>query len=785
MSKNVLIKCVVVAALVLNSVQRPRAQQVLPKLGTSSVKEVVAEMTLEEKAKLLVGMGMELDIPNLPQPLEEDSKTPERVPGAAGRLRGISRLGIPTLTLADGPAGVRIKPIRNGSNQTYYATGFPIATLIASSWDTELAKRVGIATGTEAREYGVDILLSPAMNIQRNPLGGRNFEYYSEDPFLAGKIAASFVNGVQSTGTGTSVKHFAVNNQEFNRMQSNSIVSERALREIYLRGFEIALKESQPWTIMSSYNLINGTYASESSELITTLLRDEWGYKGFVMTDWFGGNDALAQMKAGNELLMPGTAIQIQAIIKAVNDGALSKAQLDRNVERVLNTILQTSSFKNVNFTNRPDLKASAVVAREAATEGMVLLRNEANALPLTSKGKVALFGNAAYDLVAGGSGSGDVNKQYVISLDQGLSQAGITIDDSLRQSYSKFIAEEKAKLPKVPWYLLPPPIPEMAVAKDRLEQLATESDLAIIVLGRRSGEFNDRKVENDFTLAASELGFLEEAAKTFHGKGKKVVAVMNVGGPMEMASWRTFADAILLAWQPGQEGGYAIADILTGKANPSGKLPNTFPVSYSDVPSAKSFPGKELPGHPPLTNSPFAGKPAEAVYEEGIYVGYRYYNTFGVKPAYEFGYGLSYTDFSFSPIKLSSKKFFDSLTATVSIKNTGKVAGKEVVQLYLSAPGQKLKKPESELRGFVKTRLLQPGESQTVTFTITPRDLSSFDTALSSWVAEAGSYTVKVGASSLDIKNSTSFILDRDLVVLKAQRLLAPQRQISELEPK
>jgi beta-glucosidase len=430
-------------------------------------------------------------------------------------------------------------------------------------------------------------------------------------------------------------------------------------------------------------------------------------------------------------------------------------------------------------------LKTNAQVAREAATEGMVLLKNETNSLPLTSKGKVALFGNSAYDLVAGGTGSGDVNKQYTISLDQGLAQAGFTLDESLKQSYANFITVEKAKRPKLPWFLLPPPIPEMSVAKDRLEQLANDSTLAIIVVGRNSGEFSDRKVEKDFALAPSEHAFIEEVASTFHAKGKKVIAVMNCGGPIEMASWRSFPDAILLAWQPGQEGGHAITDVLTGKVNPSGKLPNTFPVTYSDVPSASTFPGKELADHPPLTTNPFGGKPAEAVYEEGIYVGYRYYNTFGVKPAYEFGYGLSYTNFSYSPISLNAKNFRDKLTATVSIRNTGQLAGKEVVQLYLKAPKQKLKKPESELRGFVKTRLLQPGESQTVTFTITPRDLSSFDTASSSWIAEGGTYTVNVGASSLNIKNSASFRLDKDLVVVKSRKLLAPQRKIKELEPK
>jgi beta-glucosidase len=415
----------------------------------------------------------------------------------------------------------------------------------------------------------------------------------------------------------------------------------------------------------------------------------------------------------------------------------------------------------------------------------MVLLKNEASALPLTSKGKVALFGNAAYDLVAGGTGSGDVNKRYVVSLEQGFTQAGFTLDDSLKQSYVQFIAAEKAKRPKLPWYLLPPPIAEMAVAKDRLDQLATETNLAIIVVGRNSGEFSDRKVDNDFTLAPSEHAFIEEVSKTFHAKGKKVIAVMNVGGPIEMDSWRTLPDAILLAWQPGQEGGHAILDVITGKVNPSGKLPNTFPIAYKDVPSANTFPGKELPGQPALTTNPFAGKPTEAVYEEGIYVGYRYYNTFGVKPAYEFGYGLSYTNFNYGSVKLSDSKFRDKLTATVSIKNTGRVAGKEVVQLYISAPKQKLKKPESELKGFVKTRLLQPGESQTVTFTITPRDLSSFDATSSSWIAEAGTYILKVGASSMNIKDSASFVLDKDLTVLKSRKLLAPRREIKELEPR
>lgn len=524
-----------VIAIVMSASQQPHA----PQLGKNTVKEVVAAMTTEEKAKLLVGMGLSGDLPELPQPSEEAKKIPEKVPGAAGRTYAIHRLGIPSITLADGPAGIRIRPKRSNSDRTYYATGFPIATLLASSWDTELANRVGVAFGSEAHDYGIDALLAPGMNIHRNPLGGRNFEYYSEDPLLTGKMAASFVRGVQSKGVGATIKHFAANNQEFNRRQSNSLVSERALREIYLRGFEIAVKESEPWAVMSSYNLINGTFTSQSRELITDLLRSEWGFKGFVMSDWFGGNDPAAQMNAGNDLLMPGLVQQTEAIIKAVNDGTVSKEQLDENIERVLNVILQTPTFKKVNYSDQPDLQTHAQLAREVATEGMVLLKNDNNALPLAAGSKVALLGNSSYDLVAGGTGSGTVNKKYVISLDQGLAAAGFKFDESLKRSHTKFIAEEKAKRPVVPWFLLPPPIPEMPVGIDQLQQLVNEANVAIITIGRNSGEFADRKLEDDFTLSQTERAFIENVSKIFHAQGKKVVAVLNVGGPIEIASWR------------------------------------------------------------------------------------------------------------------------------------------------------------------------------------------------------------------------------------------------------
>jgi len=761
-------------------------QSPTPRLGKSSVKEVVAAMSDEEKASLLVGMGMNLDVPGLPAMSPEDRAIPERVPGAAGRTHAIPRLGIPSLTLADGPAGVRIDPRRKGDDaRTYHATAFPVATLLASSWDTELLRRVGAAFGEETRDYGVDILLAPGMNIHRNPLGGRNFEYYSEDPLVTGRMAAAFVNGVQSAGVGTSIKHFAANSQEFNRMQSDSVVGERALREIYLKGFEIAVKGAQPWTVMSSYNLINGTYASQSRDLLTTVLREEWGFRGLVMTDWFAGNDVVEQMKAGNDVIMPGNPGQTRAIVDAVRAGTLSRQQLDENVERALDVILRSPAFKGHRHSNQPDLKAHALVAREAAAEGMVLLGNGGGTLPITPPRKIALFGNSSYELIAGGTGSGDVNEAYTVSLEQGLAEAGYSLDASLKETYTRYIAEQKAKRPAplLPFFPVAP-IPEMPVEAGHVGPKAGEADLALVTVGRSSGEFEDRKVEGDFTLSAAEQSLIQTVADAFHAQGKKVVVVLNVGGPIEVASWRDRADAILLAWQPGQEGGRSVADVLSGKVNPSGRLATTFPARFEDVPSAKTFPGREVPGREPLINFLLAGRPAEAVYEEGIFVGYRYYGTFGVKPAYPFGHGLSYTDFTYGGLKLSSKQFGGKLTAAVTVTNTGKVAGREVVQLYLGAPAGRLSKPAAELRAFAKTNLLRPGQSQTLTFDLGAADLASFDPAASSWVAEAGTYTVKVGASSADVRQTGTFDVKREITAGRANRALAPRSPIREMRP-
>lgn len=768
-----------------SSVSTPSSNAILPQLGKSPLRDVINALTLEEKANLAIGMGFSISgMPPLAPIDLADAAAPEKVLGAAGRTHAVPRLGIPSITVSDGPAGVRIQPFRgNDKSKTYYATAFPIASALASTWDTELVHDLGVAFGNEVHEYGIDVLLAPAMNIHRNSLGGRNFEYYSEDPMLSGKIAAAMVNGVQSNGVGVSVKHFAVNNNEFNRMGMNVHVSERALREIYLRNFQYTVQNSNPWTFMSSYNLINGTYTSQSRALLDTILRQEWGFKGMIMTDWFGGKDAVEQMKAGNDLLMPGVLAQKQAIIEAVNNKALTMSQLDANVERVLALVLKSPTFANYKYSDAPDLKQHAEVSRKAATEGMVLLKNE-NTLPFATTKKVALFGNTSYALIAGGTGSGDVNKAYMISLDKGLTNANFNVNADLATAYGTYIVEEKAKQPKprTP-FDQKVALPEMKIEGDKLSQLAADNDVAIVTIGKNSGEFADRSLAVDFNLTEGEATLINTISAAFHAKNKKVVVVLNIGGVIETASWRDKADAILLSWQAGQETGNAIADILRGSVNPSAKLPTTFPINHSDEASSKNFPGKELPfvddGKP---RRMFDGKPSEAVYEEGIYVGYRYFNTFNVKTAYPFGFGLSYTNFTYSNLKLSATAFKDKIMATVTVTNTGKVAGKEVVQLYLRTPDKKLSKPDSELKAFGKTKLLLPNQSQTLTFTLSANDLASFNTAMSSWVAEAGTYTVKIGSSSVDVKQTATFTLDKDVVTEKVHKVLVPKMDIKEM---
>ncbi|WP_348811821.1 glycoside hydrolase family 3 C-terminal domain-containing protein [Flavobacterium maritimum] len=764
MKKTLLLICFACLNLMVSA-----QEKALPQLNKTNIKQVIKALTLDEKVKLVVGMGMY--IPGAPAGLlppndPEDDKIAPKVPGTSGRTHAINRLGIPSITLSDGPAGIHFMDLTNAKPK--YATAIPIGTLLASTWDTIMTKKAGEILGREAKDYGIDIVLTPAFNIQRNPLGGRNFEYYSEDPFLSGTIAAAVTNGIQKYGIGVSVKHFAANNTETNRMKLNTIVSERALREIYLKGFEIAVKKSNPWTLMTSYNLINGTYTSESKNLLNNILRKEWGFKGLVMSDWFAGQNAAISLGAGNDLQMPGRPDQAQTIINAVKNGSLAMSDLDSSVERMLNLVVKTITFNNYNYSNEPNLAANAAISRMVASEGMVLLKND-HALPLSKSSTIALFGNASYDIIAGGTGSGDVVKKYTISLDEGLVNSGFKLQQNSKSIYEDYIKSENAKKPAPsfmdvfnPFY-----IKEMEVKNEMVIESAANADVAIITIGRISGESKDRKVENDFNLTDAEKQTLQTLSESFHAKNKKVIVIINSGGIIEMASWSHWADAILMAWQPGMEGGNAIADIVSGKVNPSGKLTATFPISYTDVPSSQNFPGKQLPLRENETLDPvMPSYPAEITYDDDIYVGYRYFNTKKIKTAYEFGFGLSYTQFEYSTVKLSSTEFKDKITATITIKNSGTTAGKEVVQLYLSAPSEKLKKPSEELKGFAKTKLLQPNESQTIKFTLTPEELASYDPSLSSWIAEAGKYTIRTGASSLDIKQTKEFSLKKDIKI-------------------
>jgi beta-glucosidase len=786
------------------------------------VADLIAKMTDDEKASMLIGIGM----PGF------DTKTftftpgafQGKVPGAAGGTFEIKRLGIKSAILTDGPAGVRIKPTRDDSKDTFYATAFPVGTALASTWNTQLIQAVGKAIGNEVKEYGCDVLLGPGMNIHRNPLCGRNFEYYSEDPFLTGNIAAAMVNGVQSNGVGTSIKHFAVNNQERNRMGINAHVSERALREIYLRGFEIAVKQAQPWTVMSSYNLINGTYTSASKDLLTTVLRNEWNFKGMVMTDWFGGyesfgapfksntsTDVTAQLSSGNDILMPGLPIQKDAILANMKSGKLTKEVVDLNLRKILTMVLKSPSNNGYKYSNKPNLQQNAAITRQAAVEAMILLKNDNNTLPISTDVSLAVFGLTAYDFISGGTGSGDVNEAYTVSMIDGLTNDGTKsftksdfngangglkingdfpkekpapkkplpcykIDKELEALYNPYAVEQKkiemARREKEGGLLATPKrIPELELSKEMIQKKAATAGIALLTIGRNAGEGDDRKVEDDFNLATDEINLINNVSEAFHAAGKKVVVVLNIGGVIETASWKDKVDAIILPWQPGQEGGNSVADVLSGKSNPSGKLSMTFPINYSDAAATNNWIGTP------------AENPTSVSYKEGIYVGYRYFNTFNIKPSYEFGYGLSYSNFEFSNLKLGSKDFNGKMTISVTVKNIGKVAGKEVAQLYLSAPAKNIDKPISELKAFAKTKLLQVGESEVITMYLTSKNLASFEHNKNAWIAEAGTYTVAIGNSSLNIKQTATFGVAKETVVEKTNSVFALDEKFEDLK--
>ena len=736
--------------------------QTAPQLNANNIEEVIKAMTLEEKAQLLVGGGNDGFVGSGAM-LGHQKKF---VPGAAGTTVAIPRLGIPATVQCDGPAGVHIDAHREGDSRNYYATGFPVGTCLASTWNTDLVRKVGEAIGNETLEYGCDVVLGPGMNLHRNPLCGRNFEYYSEDPVVTDLMGTAFVLGVQSQGVGVSAKHFAVNSQESDRTRVDERLSQRALRKLYLKGFEMMVRKSNPWTIMSAYNKVNGVYAQGNKELLTNILRNDWGYKGIVETDWIGKREDLPveqEVAAGNDLMMPGYPAQVKDIVNAVKSGKLDVNDVDRNVRRMLEYIVKTPRFKGYKYSGEPDLKAHAAITRQSSTEGMVLLKNNA-ALPIRGLKTVALFGVNSYDFMSGGLGSGAVNVGYSVDMVTGLKNIGVATTPQLTEIYQNYVKYAKAKLKadKNPmmWFLDQgqPKLDEIDITERCVVNEEPKADAAIITIGRQAGEGMDRQINGEFNLSKTEQDMIFRVSDAFHAKGKKVIVVINSGSVMETASWRDRVDAILVAWQPGVEGGNSVADILTGKVNPSGKLTMTWPIAATDHPSTANF-AKEYDMYTYKNMEGWGKGNIPGVdfsnHEEDIYVGYRYFDTFKKNVAYPFGFGLSYTTFEMG--KPSVKANGKNIEVSVTVKNTGKVAGKQVAQVYVTAPKGAYEKPAKELKTFGKTSELKPGESQTLKMTLEKRDLASFDEANSQWKVDAGNYLFQVETDVESIKGTAT----------------------------
>ena len=651
------------------------------------LKKIVSEMTLEEKAGMCSGLDF-------------------------WHLKEVEHLGIPKVMVSDGPHGLRKQDEKGdhlGINDSIKAVCFPPAVLSACSFDRGLMEEMGKAIGREAQANDVSVVLGPAVNIKRSPLCGRNFEYYSEDPYLAGEIAAAFVKGVQSQHVGTSIKHFAANNQEYRRMSSSSEVDERTLREIYFPAFEIAVKKAQPYTFMCSYNQINGTFASENKWLLTDVLRGEWGFKGYVMSDWGAVNDRVKGLEAGLELEMPASGGDNDAmIVKAVKDGALEEKILDQAVERILRIIFEYADHrKPQEFTMEKDHEE----AQHIAEESMVLLKNENHILPLKTSEKAAFIGGFARNTRFQGGGSSHINCFKTTNvLDSVPCDAQVVYAEGFpadRDFYDKVLADEAVKA-------------------------AAEADKAVIFAGLPESFESEGYDRSHMRLPECQHRLITEILKV----QPNTVIVLHNGSPVEMP-WLGEIKGLLETYLGGQAGGAAAANILYGKINPSGKLAETMPLKLSDNPSYLNFGGGE-----------------KVEYREGIFVGYRYYDTKEMDVAFPFGYGLSYTTFAYSNLKLSMENPTEKDTVMVSadVTNTGKSAGKEVVQLYIRDLTGSAIRPEKELKGFEKV-FLEPGETKTVTMELNKRSFAWYNTELHDWFAASGDYEILVGASSRDIR--------------------------------
>ncbi len=733
----------------------------------NSISAVINEMTLQEKANLLGGSS-------------------GRLAGSAGGTLTVARLGIIGTSLSDGPAGLRITALpsgfkdSNGNQTTRYATQWPNGAARASTWNVDLIGQMGTAWGQEEYYFGNDLALAPGMNIQRFPLNGRNFEYYSEDPLLSGKTSACEVNGFQSQGVGMTIKHFACNNQETGRSNLPTNVGQRALREIYLRGFEYAVKEAQPWSVMSSYNQINGVSTAENPDLLTSVLRNDWGFKGFVMTDWGGqgnasywpsqtGNNAYSSMvKAG--LDVSESRGNATSIISGYNAGFITMNDIDACVRRVLEYVIKTPVFHGKAMSTEPNPYATSnlELATNVSIESMTLLKNASinnkPALPITG-GNIAIIGNASSNLILGGTGSGAVNANPSLSIQipaalQNIYSGG-TIIDATKLGYTQVSGE-------------------MQPTDSQMTDLVNQSGSVVMTIRRGSGEGSDTlKSKGAYYLSDAERNLITLASAKCRAAGKPFIMVMNMGAPMEMESWKSQADAILFVWEPGLATGRPIAAVLTGEANPSGKLSSTFPIDvqgyYNNDPSKPYSPAEDN-----------FGTSSGVTYKEGIFVGYRYYDAFGVPVSYEFGYGLNYSTFAYSNLRLSSNTFdslSDTLTASVDITNTSKVAGKEVVEFYIGAPGKSMQKPVKELKGFAKTNTLAAGATQTISVTFNAMSLASFDTIRSAWVIEPGTYVVYAAASAKDLRMVKTFTVPTELVVQTVSNALPQKTSFSEFQ--
>ncbi|UCD98830.1 MAG: glycoside hydrolase family 3 C-terminal domain-containing protein [Chloroflexota bacterium] len=665
----------------------------------TKIDQLVEKMSLEEKAALCTGSG-------------------------PWTLTSVERLGIPEMTVTDGPHGVRrVEDVHTFISTSVPATCFPTAACMASTWNVDLIQTVGEAIAAECIALKVDVVLGPGVNMKRTPLCGRNFEYYSEDPYLAGEMAVSFIKGVQGKGVGTSLKHFAANNQEYQRTTINSEVDERALREIYLPAFEAAVKKGKPWTVMCSYNKLNGTFSAENHRLLTEILKEEWGFEGFVVSDWGAVHDRVEALRAGLDLEMPGPRERrVKAVIEAVRSGQLDMSVLDEAVRRILAIVFKAAETdKGGSF----DAGEHHALARKVAGEGMVLLKNN-GILPLSDQKQIAVIGRSAKEAYFQGGGSSHINPTQVdnpydelgkITGAQALSYAvGYPADESFDQALI-----------------------------DEACEAASSAEVALLYICLPATKESEGYDRPDLDLTAHQVALIQAVT----GVQPNTVVILNNGAPVVMSEWIEGPAAVIEAWMMGQAGGGAIADVLFGKVNPSGKLAETFPLKLVDTPAYINYPGEI----------------GTVRYGEGIFLGYRYYDTKEVPTLFPFGYGMSYTTFEYQNPRVSSQTFrdVDGLTVSVEVTNAGKVAGKEVVQVYIHDHQSKVVRPPKELKGFAKVEL-QPGETKTVTVSLDFRAFAFYHPAYRQWITEDGEFDILFGSSSSDIRCTKTVTLQSTL---------------------